>query len=189
MNEFQPGDALLVVDVQNDFCPGGALGVPGGEEIVPILNNWIRKAHEAGIPVCFSRDWHPAHHVSFEERGGPWPPHCVQHTRGAELHGDLLLPENALVINKADTLDKDSYSAFGATSLADQLWRADVRRLWVGGLALDYCVMESALDAESLGFEVHLLLDATRAVDANPGDACRAVERMQAGGVHIERGS
>ena len=186
MRDFQTGDALLVVDVQNDFCPGGALAVPGGNDIIQTLNTWIRRAIGKKVPVFFSRDWHPANHVSFRARGGPWPPHCIQGTPGAEFHEELFVPESAVVISKADSPDSDSYSAFGGTSLADLLKAAGVRRLWVAGLALDYCVVESALDARRLGLEVVLLEDATRAVNVNPGDDARAVSRMQAAGISME---
>lgn len=186
MEGFQPGDALLVVDMQNDFCPGGSLAVAGGHDVVPVINKWIQRAEEAAAPVFLSRDWHPVNHISFKDRGGPWPPHCVQGTAGAAFHPDLQVPPSGIVISKADTPDKDSYSAFGLTPLADLLRKRSVRRLWVCGLALDYCVMESALDGQRLGFKVHVLADATRAVNAKPGDGERAIDRLKAAGVVVE---
>jgi len=141
-----------------------------------------------GIPTFLSRDWHPVNHISFKERGGPWVSHCVQNTRGAEFHPDLFVPKTAVLIHKANTPDNESYSAFGATPLARLLKEAAVSRLWIGGLALDYCVVESALDAIKQGLEVHVLIDATRAVNMKPGDDGLAIQRMQAAGVHIDRG-
>jgi nicotinamidase/pyrazinamidase len=186
MKGLQHGDALLVVDMQNDFCPGGSLAVAGGHDVVPVINRWIQRAEEASVPVFYSRDWHPGNHISFKDRGGPWPPHCVQSTRGAEFHPALLLAQTAIVISKADTPDKDAYSAFDSTALADLLQSGGVRRLWVCGLALDYCVVESALDGRRLGFEVHVLADATRAVNAKPGDGERAIDRLKAAGIAVE---
>ncbi|KPV40304.1 hypothetical protein AN478_09440 [Thiohalorhabdus denitrificans] len=181
------GDGLLLVDVQNDFCPGGSLAVPEGDEVVPVLNRWIALAREAGIPVYASRDWHPETHISFRERGGPWPPHCIQETRGAAFHPDLQLPEDAAIISKGMDPERDQYSAFDDTGLAERMRDAGVERLWVGGLAQDVCVRASVVDGAREGFEVHLLLPATRPVDATPGDGDRAVEDMQEAGAVIER--
>jgi nicotinamidase/pyrazinamidase len=184
---LRPGDALLIVDVQVDFCPGGALPVPGGDAVVPVLNQWITRAESRGIPVFASRCWHPEGHVSFRERGGPWPRHCVQNSRGAEFHPGLRLPAGIEIISKAVELDADSYSAFGGTDLEARLRRAGVSRIWIGGLALDYCVKESALDAVRLGFETHLIADASRAVDVHPGDGLAALNTLQHAGVIVER--
>ncbi|MEM1270100.1 MAG: nicotinamidase [Bacteroidota bacterium] len=170
-NPFTAGDALLIVDVQNDFIPGGSLAVPDGDAVVPVLNTWIEHATEAGIPVIASRDWHPADHVSFAEQGGLWPPHCVQDTAGADFHPDLRLPADAMIISKADTTEKDAYSAFEDTGLASTLKDLGVERVFVGGLALDYCVRASALDALENGFEVHLIPDGSRAIDEEAGAA------------------
>jgi nicotinate phosphoribosyltransferase len=182
---LQSGDALLIADVQNDFCFGGALAVAGADEVVPILNRWVQKARTARIPIYYSRDWHPPDHTSFQHRGGPWPAHCIQGTRGAELHPELQVSESGVVINKADTPNKESYSAFDGTQLEERLRREGARRLWIGGLTLDYCILETALDAVRLGFETRVLVDATRAVDA--GDGQRAIKRMRAAGVLVER--
>jgi nicotinamidase/pyrazinamidase len=134
--------------------------------------------------VFASRDWHPANHISFRDRGGPWPPHCVQGTAGAEFHRDLKLPHDVQIISKADTPDKDSYSAFGGTDLATRFRQTGIRRIWIGGLAQDYCVRETALDALREGFEVHVIVDATRAVNVKPEDGRRALEEIrQAGGI------
>ncbi|HYR84643.1 MAG TPA: nicotinamidase [Terriglobia bacterium] len=181
---LQSGDALLIVDVQNDFCPGGALAVPEGDKVVPALNEWIREAGLRGVPVFASRDWHPADHISFTQRGGPWPPHCIQETPGAAFHPDLALPPNAQIISKATSPDQDSYSAFGGTDLAQRLRSAHVKRVWIGGLAQDYCVRATALDSISQGFEVHLIVNATRAVNVDSGDGRQALEEIRrAGGI------
>lgn len=185
-DELQQSDALLVVDVQNDFCPGGALAVEDGDAVVPVLNDWIARARDAGIPVVASRDWHPADHCSFEAQGGPWPRHCVRETEGAAFHPDLQLPDDALVVSKGKAQDRDNYSAFDDTGLADTLHQRGVRRVWVGGLAQDVCVQATVLDACEAGFETHLIADATRAVNVNPGDGERALEAMRAAGARIE---
>lgn len=180
------GDALLAVDVQNDFCPGGALPVPEGDTVVPVLNRWIAAAGEPGAAVYVSRDWHPADHVSFADRGGPWPPHCIQSTPGADFHPDLALPASATVISKGTDPDRDQYSAFDGTGLGDRMRREGVARVWVGGLAQDVCVRASVLDGLQEGFEVHLLLPATRPVDVHPGDGDRALAEMREAGAIIE---
>lgn len=183
---LQPTDALIVVDVQNDFCRGGALPVPDGDEVVPVLNQWIRAAKHAGTLIVASRDWHPADHVSFRERGGPWPMHCVQGTPGSNFHLDLQLPADAIIVSKATNRDQESYSAFGGTGLGDLLRQHGVSRVWVGGLAQDYCVRATALDAIREGFEVHLIMEATRPVSAEGGR--RAIEELAAAGCFMERG-
>lgn len=180
------GDALLIVDVQNDFCPGGALEVPGGDAVVPVLNHWIDAAREARIPIYASRDWHPEGHISFVERGGPWPPHCVQNTQGAAFHPDLQLPEEAAIISKGTDPDRDQYSAFDDTGLAKRLRGQGVQRVWTGGLAQDVCVRASVIDGVNEGFDVHLIGPATRPVDVNPGDGERALDDMREAGAVIE---
>jgi len=181
---LKPGDALLVVDVQNDFCPGGSLAVSHGDEVVPILNRWIDEAVRSRVTVFASRDWHPANHVSFMQRGGPWPPHCVQNTSGAAFHPGLRLPTDVRLISKAETADVDSYSAFGGTDLSEQLRRAGVQRVWIGGLTQDYCVRETAMDAIREGFETHVIVSATRAVNLRPDDGKQAIDDIRrAGGI------
>ncbi len=180
-------DALLLVDVQNDFCPGGALAVADGDAVVPALNAWIAAARSGGAGIFASRDWHPADHMSFAEQGGIWPPHCVQDTPGAAFHPDLQLPDDAAVVTKADTADREAYSAFDSGELAEQLRAAGTKRLWVGGLATDYCVKASVLDAVQLpGLRVHVITDAIRAVDAAPGDGGAALEAMREAGAILE---
>lgn len=178
-------DALIVVDVQNDFCPGGRLPVGGGDEVVPVLNRWIEHAIHGGAMVVASRCWHPHRHVSFKERGGTWPQHCVRDSRGAEFHPDLKLPEDAVIVSKGAALNKDSYSAFNNTGLGERLRRAGLRRVWIGGLAQDVCVRASVLDALAEGFETYLIQDATRPVNLKPNDGERAVEEMLEAGAHL----
>ncbi|MCY3912991.1 MAG: isochorismatase family protein [Chloroflexi bacterium] len=184
---LRASDALLIVDVQRDFCPGGALAVPDGDAVVPVLNQWIDAARNAGAAVFASRDWHPADHVSFQEQGGPWPSHCVAETPGASFHPDLALPESATVIDKGTDAGHEAYSAFECTDFDAQLRAAGVERLWVGGLALDYCVRASVLDARRIsGLPVHLILSATRAVEVQPGDGSRALDDMRSAGAVTE---
>lgn len=183
---MQKGDALLVVDVQIDFCPGGSLAVNRGDDVVPVLNRWIKEAQRLDVPVYASRDWHPPGHISFKERGGPWPPHCIQGTRGAEFHPDLELPSDVQIISKADNPDEDSYSAFGGTDLAARLRRAGVKRVWIGGLTQDYCVRETSLDALREKFEVHVIVEATRPVDVHPDDGRRGLDEVRRVGGILE---
>jgi nicotinamidase/pyrazinamidase len=171
-------DALLVVDVQRDFLPGGALGVPDGHAVVPVLNRYIALAHRAGLPVFASRDWHPRDHCSFRDQGGSWPPHCVANTDGAKFAPGLDLPAAAALVSKATEKEPDAYSAFQGTGLAARLRERGVRRLLVGGLATDYCVLSTVKDALREGFEVVLLEDAIRAVEVKPGDGNRAKREM-----------
>ena len=181
------GDALLIVDVQSDFLPGGRLAVPDADAVVPLLNRYIAMACARGVPVIASRDWHPRGHCSFRERGGPWPEHCVAGTPGAGFAPGLNLPVDAIVIDKATTPDADAYSAFDGTWLAALFRKLGVRRLLVGGLATDYCVLATVRDARAAGFEVVLLADAVRAVDARPGDGTRAEREIVAGGARTAR--
>lgn len=157
IDSHQKGDGLLLVDVQNDFCPGGALPIEEGDKIIPILNRWIEAAQERGLLVYASRDWHPLQHMSFQEQGGKWPPHCIQDTDGAKFHPDLNLPDNAVKITKGARFDQDQNSVFDQTGLAEHLRHNGVTRLWVGGLAQDVCVLASVLDARKLGFEVNVI--------------------------------
>ena len=171
-------DALLVVDVQKDFCPGGALPVPGGDEVIPALNDYIKIFKKANARIFATRDWHPADHVSFKAQGGPWPPHCVQNTEGAQFHPDLKLPSDAAIMSKALDPHKEAYSGFDGTELANTLKKQGVTRVFVGGLATDYCVKNTVLDARKIGFETVLLLDAVRGINAEPNDAAKAVDKM-----------
>ena len=183
-------DALVVVDVQNDFCPGGALGVPGGDEIVPVCNRYIDLFRKGGGRVFLSRDWHPAETTHFKAYGGVWPPHCVQGTSGAAFHADLAAPPDAVVVSKGMDPREDAYSAFQArdgrgTPFATLIRKLGVRRLYVAGLATDYCVKATTLDALREGFEVVVLADAIRAVDLASGDGERAVAEMHQAGARF----
>jgi nicotinamidase/pyrazinamidase len=180
---LKAGDGLLLVDVQRDFCPGGALAIEAGDQVVPVLNSWIKAAQKNATPVYASRDWHPVGHVSFEEQGGQWPPHCIQDSDGAKFHADLILPDGVVKITKGVRFDQDQNSVFDQTGLAVQLERDGVRRLWVGGLALDVCVLASVLDARKAGFEVYVLENATRPVTAEGGR--EALQRMKEAGAKI----
>ena len=171
-------DALIIVDVQRDFCSGGALPVPEGERIIPVLNKYIEKFSKAGGLIVATRDWHPPNHISFKNYGGTWPPHCIQGTPGADFHPDLKLPKESKIVSKASQADKEAYSGFDGTDLERELRDAGIRRVFVGGLATEYCVKSTVLDALNLGFETVLLLDAIKGVDVNPGDSERAIREM-----------
>ena len=179
-----PKQALLVVDVQNDFCPGGTLAVDKGDEVVEPLNRLIDEFLKRGAPVYKSRDWHPPTTEHFQAYGGTWPVHCVQNTRGAEFHPALRDDPRIVVISKG-LGDTDCYSAFDETNLAAQLHQQNVEEVLVGGLATDYCVKNTVLDALKNGFKVKALKDAMRAVDLQPGDGERAIEEMRAAGAEI----
>ncbi len=185
---LSPADAVIVVDVQNDFCSGGALPVSEGDQVVPVLNRWIEAAETSGAKVVLSRDWHPPTHLSFKEYGGQWPTHCVQGTQGAAFHPDLRVLAEALIVTKGDKPDRDQHSAFDGTELGERLREQGIERVWVGGLALDVCVRATVLGALKLGFEVHVIRAGTRAVNVQPGDADRALEEMREAGAIIEEG-
>lgn len=176
-------DALIVIDPQVDFFPGGALGVPDGDATLPPMNRAIEIFTERGLPVVVTRDWHPPNHCSFTSEGGPWPPHCVRGTSGAELHPDLDLPPLFTMVHKATATNREAYSDFDGTGLGDLLRSRGIRRIFVAGLALDYCVRATCLDAVDAGFEVVLLTNATRAVNVEPEDGERALAELVAVGV------
>jgi nicotinamidase/pyrazinamidase len=182
--------ALLIVDVQNDFCPGGALPVAEGDEVVPVLRRLAARFAALGLPVYASRDWHPPDSLHFAVHGGAWPVHCVQGTEGARLRDDLYLPPTAAIVTKGQGRHDEGYSAMvgdvaGRGSLEDDLRARGVDRLYVGGLATDYCVRHTVLDALRRGFAVTLLTDAIRAVDVSRGDGDRALDEMRRGGATL----
>lgn len=182
--------ALVIVDVQRDFCPGGALPVPTGDSVVPVLNAYARRFAAAGRPVFASRDWHPATTTHFLTAGGRWPMHCVQDTPGAAFHADLALPSATVVVSKGMGAAEDAYSAFQARDEAGKrlpalLQEAGVDHVYVGGLATDYCVRATVLDALAGGLRATLLLDGSRGVNVQPGDSEAAIEAMVRAGAAV----
>ena len=187
---FQVGDGLLLVDPQNDFCPGGSLAVADGDAVIPVLNTWAKAAERAGAPIFVSRDWHPPTTTHFKDYGGIWPPHCVMGTHGAEFHAGLRLPPAVVVVSKGMGETEDAYSAFQARDasgvlLATLLHQNKVRHLYMMGLATDYCVKASALDGLTAAFGVTVVLEGVRAVNLQPQDGDQALEEMQAAGADI----
>src|SRR5712691_7460952 len=177
--------ALIVVDVQNDFCPGGSLAVAHGDEVVPPLNKLIKEFLDRDEPVFKTRDWHPAKTKHFAAYGGTWPIHCVSGTRGAEFHAVLVDDPRITIISKGTDESADGYSGFDGTNLAQLLREEDVKEVWVGGLATDYCVKHTVLDARREGFDVKALADAMRAVNLKPNDGVQAIEEMRRAGAEV----
>lgn len=171
-------DVLLITDMQIDFLPGGALPVTGGNEIIPAINNYVDRFKDAKANIIASRDWHPPNHISFKTQGGPWPPHCIQDTEGAKFSPNLKLPTQTVVISKATDPTREAYSVFDGTNLFDELHQRGVNRLFVCGLATDYCVVNTVLDSRKLGFETVVLIDATLGINVEPGDVDRAIDVM-----------
>jgi nicotinamidase/pyrazinamidase len=178
METLTANDALLIADIQSDFLPGGALGISGGEEILPVLTNYIRRFHIRRLPIFLTRDWHPPSHCSFHDQGGPWPVHCVAGTPGSLPPAGFEAPSSAVIIYKAIDPDREAYSAFHCTALDRHLRALGVRRVFIGGLATDYCVLHTVTDAQSLGYAVCLLLDGIKAVNVQPDDGRRAEQDM-----------
>ena len=184
---FEPGDGLLLVDPQNDFCPGGALPVADGDAVMPVLSAWAAEAERVGAPIFVSRDWHPPATSHFATLGGAWPPHCVIDTPGADFHPDLRLPSSATIVSKGMGATEDAYSAFQARDAAERplatlLQARGVRHLFVMGLATDYCVKASTLDALKEGLRITLVGDGMRAVNVAPNDGEAALAEMRAAG-------
>ena len=183
-------DALIVVDVQNDFCPGGTLAVADGDQVVPVLNRYIDQFIKAGLPIFATRDWHPEKTSHFTTGGGPWPPHCIQGSKGAEFHPDLRLPPGTVMVSAGTGADEDGYSGFvgrdeSGVTLADLLRQRGIERVFVGGLATDYCVKHTVLDGLKEGLKVVLLADSVRGVNVKPGDSERAIEEMLNAGAEV----
>jgi len=178
--------ALLIVDIQNDFCPGGALAVTDGNAVIKPSNRLIEAFEQSGFPVILTRDWHPAAHSSFKENGGIWPPHCIAGTSGADFHEDLVIPDNAHIISKAIAVETDAYSGFEGTELNTFLKGLGTDEVIIAGLATDYCVKNTVLDALRLGYKTIVAAECIRAVNVNPGDETAAVDEMVAAGAVIE---
>lgn len=178
-------DALILVDLQNDFLPEGRLPVPSGDKVIPITNAYIDLFHQHSRPVFATRDWHPPGHCSFNAAGGPWPQHCVADTEGAGLAAGLKLSSEDCIISKGTAKDRDAYSGFEGTDLHARLESLGVKRLFIGGLALDVCVLNTVIDALDLGYEVFLLKDASRAVNVQKGDGDKAIESIVARGAQM----
>ncbi|WP_324734836.1 nicotinamidase [Thermococcus sp. SY098] len=174
-------EALIIVDMQKDFMPDGALPVPDGNKIIPKVEEYIKKFKEKGALIIATRDWHPPNHISFTEQGGPWPKHCVQNTEGAEFV--VKLPEDAIIISKADKPDKEAYSGFEGTNLAETLRKRGIKKVYICGVATEYCVRATALDALKYGFEVYILKDAIKGI--NPEDEEKALKELEEQGAKI----
>jgi len=182
---LQKGDALVIVDIQNDFLPGGSLAVAGGDQVIPVINAYIAKFQQRGLPIVATRDWHSPDHSSFIQQGGPWPEHCVAGSKGAEFAPALLLPETAQIFSAGYDKASAGYSGFEDTDLHSHLNQAGIKRLFIGGIATDYCVLHTVLDALQYRYRVFLLQDAIRAVNVNPEDGQNAVQKMLANGAEL----
>ncbi len=180
---LRKGDCLIIVDMQNDFMPSGALPVPDSDKIIPILNSCIEVFRKKSLPIFASRDWHPPNHCSFKENGGTWPRHCVQGTKGADFADGLILPEDVIVISKATDPEKEAYSALKDTNLSEILRQKGIKRCFVGGVATEYCVFNTVMDLLSLGYEVYLISDAIKPVNFEDGK--RAIDEMKKKGARI----
>lgn len=179
--------ALLIVDLQKDFCPGGSLAVSGGDQIIPFINSYIRLFRKYALPIFATRDWHPPRTGHFRKFGGTWPVHCVQNTEGARFHSGVELPPDVTVLSKGMDPEKDDYSSFGATDrdgtpFSRIVHREGIAKIYIGGLTTDYCVRETAMDALRAGVAVTVLEDAIRGVDLSPGDSERALKQMISAG-------
>lgn len=186
---LRAGDALLVVDVQRDFLPGGRLAVPGGEQTLAPLNAYIAAFEARGLPIVMTRDWHPANHCSFTSAGGRWPPHCVEGSPGAEFPDALHIAPSARIISKGSDPYAEAYSGFSGTQLSTLLRDLEVRRVFIGGLATDYCVRATVLDARTHGFDVVVLSDAIKGVNTAPGEETHAIAEMLAHGATLFQSS
>lgn len=182
MLKLSETDALIIVDVQNDFCPGGSLGVEGGDNVATTLSGLALHFRIKGARIFATQDWHPEGHSSFVEQGGPWPPHCIEGTPGADFHENLQLPVGTSIVRKGRDKAVDAYSGFLDSNLEEQLKRSNIKRVFVGGLTTDYCVLNTVLDASNLGFETYLVEDAVAAVNVEPEDGVQAVQKMKDNG-------
>ncbi|SFF09432.1 isochorismatase family protein [Nitrosomonas sp. Nm166] len=172
------GDALIVVDMQSDFLPGGNLAVAGGNDIIPLLNHYMAYFAAHQLPVFATRCWHPSNHCSFQAQGGIWPPHCIAGSKGAAFHPDLELPINTHIISKATTQEKDAYSGFTDTQLNELLQSLAIQRVFIGGIATEYCVFNTVKDALRFHYTTFILEDAVGAINQRPEDGQQALEEM-----------
>jgi nicotinamidase/pyrazinamidase len=177
------GSALIVVDMQNDFMDGGVLAVPGSKSIVPTINRYMETFHNRSLPIYATRDWHPQNHISFRDRGGPWPPHCVMFTEGASFFNQLKFPNETEVVSKAMKPDEEAYSGFQGTDLASRLKKRGINRIFISGVATEYCVLSTAIDGVKNGFVVYLLSDAVKGIRER--DVSAAMLKMKDAGVNI----
>jgi nicotinamidase/pyrazinamidase len=184
--DVKAGDALIVVDVQNDFLPGGSLAVPAGNEIIPVLNRYIALFHAQGLPIFATRDWHPPDHCSFRRQGGPWPPHCIAGTAGAAFPTSLQLTSGTHIISKAAMPDKDAYSGFDDTQLDALLRSVAALRVFIGGVAAEYCVLNTVKDALRYGYVTFVLEDAVRAIDTDLNHGRADAQMRQLGAIPIQ---
>lgn len=176
--QLQPGDALLVIDIQNDFLTGGSLAVPEGDLVVSVLNRYIKIFQKQRLPVFLTRDWHPPDHHSFIPQGGPWPEHCIAESNGAAFPANLLIPNEVEIFSTGTEVDNDGYSGFENASFKEHLHKFRVQRIFIGGLATDYCVLNTVLDALKYNYQVYLLKDAIRAVNVHEDDGIKAEQKM-----------
>lgn len=184
------GDALVLVDVQNDFLPGGSLAVPMGNRIIPILNRYIALFHIHNLHIFATRDWHPSDHSSFLEQGGQWPPHCIASTPGAAFPTSLELPSDTQILSKATKREKDAYSGFEDTQLDTLLKSSGIRRVFIGGIATEYCVLNTVKNALQYDYVTFVLEDAIRAINIDAEDGRHALEEMvRRGAIPIHLGS
>ncbi|MGZ5050095.1 MAG: isochorismatase family protein [Methylobacter sp.] len=181
--ELNNSDVLIIIDVQNDFLPGGRLAVPDGDLVIPALSGYIDHFSKRRLPIFATRDWHPADHESFTVKGGPWPPHCIAGSEGAAFADKLRLPADTAVFDKGVEAYQQSYSDFSNPLFQQRLTDVGADRLFIGGLATDYCVLDTVRDALDLGYSVMLLMDAIRAVNVHPQDGAKAIDDM------LERGA
>ncbi len=171
-------DVLIITDMQKDFLPGGALPIKEGDLLLPVINEYITIFKSTKAKIIASRDWHPPNHMSFIQHGGPWSPHCVQGSEGAQFHPGLKLPDDVFVVSKATDPKREAYSVFDDTGLNEQLTVWGITRIFICGVATDYCIVNSTLDARKLGFDVVVLSDGTRGLDVKPGDVDEAFQTM-----------
>jgi nicotinamidase/pyrazinamidase len=182
MHRIPDRTALLVVDMQRDFMRGGALEVEGADALIPRINHYVAQFANAGAPVFFARDWHPQDHCSFTSQGGRWPAHCVAGSTGAEFDARIPIPGTAAIVSKGSEPTAEGYSAFEGSTLAELLHARQIDELWIAGVATEFCVRASVLDALRAGFRVKVLVDAIQSVERKPGDGDQALAEMLAAG-------